>query len=315
VRLKSCVLSYPLRENGRLRASGRRRGSTQRRIKAGAVAGYVIIGLAIAFVVYLLIPTSTDNVENSLARAAIVDQLNVLAPNQEFVQAAADTMQLAGLNVEVFGPDGVTVGLYQNLPKREYKLIVFRAYAGVKQEEKNQPVGLYTTESYNELSYSQEQSTDLIVVGRPFNQSQEAVFAVTPKFIRERSVANYPGTIIVLMEGYGLHSRDLPQAFIDRGASVVIGWDGSVGLDHADKATLKLLEELLTRKLSISDSVETTMDQVGADPDFNSVLLYYPKSKGSLTFSQLFTGFATATIPRRFIDDPQDHMATRHVRS
>lgn len=40
---------------------------------------------------------------------------------------------------------------------------------------------------------------------------------------------------------YGLFSQDLPQAFIERGASVVIGWKGLVGTQHTDDATRTLL--------------------------------------------------------------------------
>ena len=97
-----------------------------------------------------------------------------------------------------------------------------------------------------------------------FNGS-EVVFAVTPKLIRERSIMDYDGTVVVLMGCFGLHSLDLPKAFVGRGASVVIDWNGLVDIKEADKATLTLLRMMLLEKMSVDESVKVTMSDVGSD--------------------------------------------------
>jgi len=179
------------------------------------------------------------------------------------------------------------VDLYAWIPSAGYGLIIFRVHGGVNQQIQGNPVGLYTSEQYSELGYPEEQLGDRVGVGRAYDRNDTVVFAVTPKFIKERSAADYPGTIVILMGCYGLFSTDLPQAFIDRGASVVIGWKGLVGLEHTDKATLVLLEAIVLDKLKIQDSVERTLDRVGPDPESKSTLTYYPETKGDLVFSDL----------------------------
>ena len=122
---------------------------------------------------------------------------------------------------------------------------------------------------------------------RTYDRSERDVFAVTPKFIAERSATDYHGALIVIMGCYGLFSVDLPKAFVDRGASAVIGWNGLVGSDHTDKVTLSLLRALLTKRQSISESIRVTMNELGPDPDHNSTMRYYPKQTGNLVFSEI----------------------------
>jgi hypothetical protein len=90
--------------------------------------------------------------------------------------------------------------------------------------------------------------------------------------------------------------RELPQAFIDRGASAVMGWNGLVGLGHTDKATLSLLRELITRRHTVSESVKSAMKEVGPDPDYNSIMGYYPREKGDLAFSDIVKGSLSELI-------------------
>ena len=262
----------------------------KRKIRLGTLTACVILVLVVALVIYLIIPTQPATPTKSSKRAAIVDQLSVHSPNQAFINATVNLMQQDGYAVDLFTQDSVTVGLYANLPSRGYELIVFRVHAGVDQNMTGHPVGLYTTETYNELSYPQEQLADLVAMGRGYESNDTVVFAVTPKFIEQRSAANYPGTVIVLMGCYGLFSQDLPKAFIDRGASVVIGWDKLVGVDHADAATLTLLRHLLQEKSTVSDSVKATMTEIGPDPDYKSIMGYYPKNNGYVTLSEILSG-------------------------
>jgi hypothetical protein len=268
----------------------------KRKARLGTLAACVILVLVVALVIYLIIPTQPATPTKSSKRAAIVDQLSIHSPNQVFINATVNLMQQDGYAVDLFTQDSVTVGLYANLPSRGYQLIVFRVHAGVDQKMTGHPVGLFTTETYNQLAYPQEQLADLVGMGRGFDSNDTAVFAVTPKFIEQRSAANYPGTVIVLMGCYGLFSQDLPKAFIDRGASVVIGWDKLVTVDHADTATLTLLRHLLQEKSSVSDSVKATMTEVGPDPDYKSIMGYYPKNNGNVTLSEILSGIIAAPL-------------------
>lgn len=285
----------------RLKSRPKKTKSTRRRtIRIGEIAGIVALILAVAFVVYIVIPLQTPSSESHPLKGVIVDELSGEFTDPAFMETVQNIMSEQGLSVDVYGPKSVTVSFYSALPAYGYRLILLRVHAGVDQQTKGHPVGLYTTEPYSELSYPQEQLSELVATGRSYNRSETAVFAVTPKFISEKSAADYHGALIVIMGCYGLFSKDLPQAFIDRGASAVIGWNGLVGSDYTDKATLSLLRELVTQKRTISESVMATMKEVGPDPDHNSTLGYYPKQGSGLTFSEIVKGCSsdlTSAIP------------------
>jgi hypothetical protein len=268
-----------------LRKAGR--SKPKRKVKSRKLPFLLTVGLMIFFVAYLSIRSHVAGPEKPSLKAAVLDQLSPHYPNPAFIEAANSTIRQAGLKVDVY--ESVTVDLYRTLPSYGYRLIVFRVHAGVY--PKGNYVALFTAEPYSLFKYQQEQLADLLGEGWT-NQSDTGVFAVPPNFIRESSVANYQGAVIVLMGCTGLYSRDLPQAFIDRGASVVIGWNYLVGVAHTDSATLTFLRMMLLERMSIAASVAATMSQTGADPDYGSVLEYYPNEEGSLTFSQLFSAGA-----------------------
>lgn len=72
-----------------------------------------------------------------------------------------------------------------------------------------------------------------------------------------------------------MYSRALPEAFLARGASIVFGWDGPVGVDYVDGATLSLLRHLFSEGMDAERAVEAVMRDVGPDPDCGSRLGYY----------------------------------------
>jgi hypothetical protein len=273
--------------------------SRKRAIRISEVAGILFLILAVAFVVYIILPQQAPSPKSSPLKVVIVDELSAQF-DPEFAQAVQSIVSQDGLGVDVYGAEMVTVNFYSELPAYGYRLILLRVHAGVDQQTEGHPVGLYTTEPYSELSYPQEQLSGLVATGRSYNRSEQAVFAVTPKFISEKSVADYHGALIVIMGCYGLFSKDLPQAFIDRGASAVIGWNGLVGSEHTDRATLSFLRELVTHGRTVGESVGAAMNEVGPDPDNNSTMAYYPKQGGGLTFSEVVKGFRSelgSTIP------------------
>ncbi len=278
----------------------------KRRVTTGEIIGFSILGLFILFVIYLMIPpqlfyspthtdemtiftseTSSSLIQKSPMRAAIIDQLAMHWPNQRFISSAETILKNADFTVDVYDPEKVTVDLYGSLAIYEYDLLIFRVHAGVNEQMEGHPVGLFTTESYSELKYSWEQLNDVVGSAQAFNQS-EVVFAVTPKFIRDKSVMDYNGAVIILMGCFGVYSSELPQAFIDRGASIVIGWDGLVSLEYTDKATLTLLENMLLEEMSIEKAVKETMRREGPDPYNDSILLYYPPERSILKVSDIF---------------------------
>jgi hypothetical protein len=292
----------------RLKPKSKKTGSAHKRpIRVGQIAGILALILGVAFVVYLAIPPQVPSTGSAPPKVVIVDELGGELANPQFTQTVRDITGEGGLSVDRYGPQDVTVSFYSLLPAYGYRLILLRVHAGVDQQMEGHPVGLYTAESYNELGYPQEQLSGLVAIGRSYNRSQEAVFAVTPKFITEKSAADYHGALIIIMGCYGLFSRDLPQAFIDRGASAVVGWNGLVGLPHTDMATLSLLRDLVTGRHTVSESVKAAMKEVGPDPDYNSIMGYYPRENGGLTFSDIVESpFPELIVPTPLLDVPND---------
>ena len=96
-----------------------------------------------------------------------------------------------------------------------------------------------------------------------------------------------PRSIVIIAGCSCLGRIDLAEAFIDRGASVVISWDGSVTLDHLDEATALLLERFFRDGMTLEQAVIAAMVKYGQDPEFGALMTYYPVAAGRYTADQL----------------------------
>jgi hypothetical protein len=178
------------------------------------------------------------------------------------------------------------------LATMSYDLIILRVHTGLGNAQA--PIGLFTNELYDPNRYVLEQAS-LTLGAAQADPSGPVVFAVTPKFIRETMQGRFANTIVILGGCYGLKGGDLAQAFIGKGARVIVGWTGLVDLDHTDKALNVFLQSFVRQNMTIQESVETTMRTVGADPTFHSYLTYYPVDQGSVSLKSgtAVIGFST----------------------
>ena len=110
---------------------------------------------------------------------------------------------------------------------------------------------------------------------------EDRYYAVTPDFWRDSAKGRFNDSIIILMSCFGFVDDTLGNIFIEKGASVFIGWNEKVTTEHMDRATLVLLETILNGKIPISEAVEYTMQKVGADPIYGSVLKFYTEKMKS----------------------------------
>jgi hypothetical protein len=299
----------------------KRKAKKKRKFKPSELLGFIGIGLFLAFFLYLAFAPQPSSIEhtssgttsiksepskNFLGKAAIVDQLGLRNPNKAFINEAKLILGQAGFQVDVYPPESITVSLYKDISAKGYRLIVFRVHMGVNEESLDKPVGLFTTEPYSQFNYQVEQLRDWVASAKAYG-TNEVLFAVSPKFIKEATVIDYPGTIIILSGCFGLYSEALPKAFLDKGASAILGWDGLVSVSYIDKATLSLLRALCLEKLSVKKAVEAVMHEVGLDPEHGSRLGYYPLSIGdykltiiSTWVSKLATGIAFLAFKRLY---------------
>ena len=258
----------------------------------GAAIIVVILVVVIAFSSFLIYSylnpssngPSTPPSELEL-RAAIVDHLSLTIPNESFNQTVTNILKAAGYAVDYYLGEEVTVGFYKNLPTHGYSLIVLRVHSGLSNGTLP-PLCLFTSERYSETKYVWEQLADRLT-GVAYSEEEAkmgiAYFGVTPKFVQQDMKGKFQNTTIIMMGCNGLTELlypypvplPMPQAFIEKGAKVYVGWDLAVSADHTDRATVQLLN-YLTKNQTIRQAVENTMDDVGPDPLSESILDYYP---------------------------------------
>jgi len=207
-------------------------------------------------------------------RAAILDELSIDYPNPTVLSSLVATMEEAGFSVDLYGPSQVTVELYRSLPAKRYEFVLFRVHAAFHGGD----TWLFTSEAYEKEEllnkYVVELVTDQIAPARSF-AGEGRVLAVSPEFIR-KSMGNWMGAVVVLAGCYGTTGDSLPKAFVDRGASAVVGWNQAVSAEHADLASLELVKLLFVDKMKLNAAVEAVMLQVGPDPSYHSSLTVYP---------------------------------------
>jgi hypothetical protein len=243
---------------------------------------WLLIALGIAGVVvfvrfYLVGQPSPNNVGG--LRAVIVDQLSSIQENETFVTNVTKELEDSGFEVDLYQGDNVTVDFYRRLPTHGYKLIIFRAHSGLLAENEvtQDRTVLFTNEEYSQLKHYADQMNDRLVMAR-VGEDYPMVFGIPPKFVRESMEGKFDDAVVIMMGCSGLFLRDLAEAFVDKGASVYVAWNGSVELYYVDEATAYLVRQLCSGNRTIKEAVDSTMDVnvIGPDPEHGSGLEYYP---------------------------------------
>jgi hypothetical protein len=241
-----------------------------------AVILAIIISISGFMVNSMLNQPSTNQATSSEPRAAIVDHLSLTAPNPPFIENATNTLKQAGYIVDYYPGEQVTVGFYRNLPTHGYGIIILRVHStGIYGQ-------LFTSEPYSTTKYVEEQLNDR-VLKFSFNGETPFYFGISPLFVKYSMDGNFQNTAIIMMGCDGLKNPDMAQAFIDKGAKVYISWSESVLASHTDQATAHLLRHLILKRQTIKQAVDNTMQEVGSDPEYNSLLVFYPSQVGEQT--------------------------------
>lgn len=215
-------------------------------------------------------------VAQSPPRAAIIDQVGLTYPNQEFINLASAMLETAGYQVDVYRGEEITVEFYKNLPSHGYHLIVFRTHSS--DVDPTGEIGLFTSELYREDQWVLEQLRGRLAYGHTIPDADgPAYFAIVAAFIREEMQGKFHDTLLIIGGCETLGSPQLAEAFLDRGASAVIGWDDTVDLAHNDRAILRLLLAIVGEKMSVEEALRRTMIDVGPDPVYHSWLGVYMK--------------------------------------
>ena len=214
-------------------------------------------------------------------KAAIIDQLYVLQPNQDFIQQTTQELEDYGFEVD----------LYRQLPGLGYKVIIFRAHAGLlgMEGEIIERTCLSTNEPYSETKHVAEQLSDQLAMAR-IDEHHPWVFAIGDEFVTQSMDGQFANTVVIMMGCSCLYVDDLAQAFIEKGASTYLGWDVAVDLSYVDDAAISLVQNLCGENLTVKKAVTKTMAEKGPDPRYGAELKYYPPQIGGKTLRQLITG-------------------------
>jgi hypothetical protein len=267
---------------GTLRAKAATRGGTWSLWVAGV--GFIAV---IIFGIWLMTPRAQGTAD---LRAGLIDQLSPVYPNVEFQSSVIADIESCGLPLDAYEGDQVDVDLYRTIGEDDFGVLVIRSHSGTLElpgSEDESVVALFTNEPYSESTHRAEQLLDRVLIVRPFEGDQELTFGVTPDFFRHSMRGRLPGTIVVIAGCSILNKTNMADALVSRGASVVVSFDRSVGLAHADGATALVVHHLLDEGMTVEDSVVAAMAEAGPDPEFGAVLKFYPASAGGLTAKRL----------------------------
>jgi len=110
----------------------------------------------------------------------------------------------------------------------------------------------------------------------PYEEGDPTFFGITHNFVRHSMKGEFYNTVVIMMGCDGMQRTEMARAFVSEGVKAYIGWNDLVTAPHTDNATIHLLEQFVEQGQTLKETVIATMDEVGADPDYGSVLLYYP---------------------------------------
>ncbi len=198
----------------------------------------------------------------------IIDSLSADSEG-EFTTSCVDLFRSAGYDVEVIGGSEVSVDRLKSIPSGSPALVM-RVHSCVFEGS----IWFFTGERYDSTRHVLEQLAYEVHYGRVIMGS-DLLFAVGTRFVRRFMKEELEGALVIIMGCDGLASQELADAFLDAGAAAYVSWDGPISLTHTDRATLALLEGV-TLGLTLEESVELALRQVGPDAIYGSSLKIYP---------------------------------------
>ena len=242
-----------------------------------AVAGAFAVALSVAALAAIMVLPGSDE-PSEPPRAAIVDQLSLTFPNPDFVEQVTDTLEQAGYIVDYYPGEMVTVDFYRQLPTHGYDYILLRSHTAQFDKEwrgrSYDEAVLFTSEPYSPERYVPEQWE--LQINQAFTfEGAPRYFSIAANFIESGMEGDFGDATVIMMGCGGLQTDRTANAFVNKGAGTVIGWDDLVSARHTDAATEFLLEKLLVDELTPEAAVAHTMAEIGPDPAYFSNLLLH----------------------------------------
>jgi len=271
-----------------------------------ALVGIGVVGISAFALLFQGNQESAILEYDGVKRAVIIDQLYDEIPNANLHMQATNLLEEAGYKVDIFTTKDITVDLYKNLPSMNYNYIIIRTHSATDQD--NESVGLFTGEKYQEEKYTSEQlfghvtrgatiqeltfhsnekNSDWNIVNDTYREittpattesdAIDAYFLITPKLVKDLMIGKFPDSKVLIGGCSALENYSLAQAFIDRGASSVVGWDDLIDNRKNDAVIINFLEENLKNNLDTNEAVKSAMEKNINSSKFNATLIHYPE--------------------------------------
>jgi len=253
----------------------------------------IFIALIAAFsLAYYILQSSNQNPDLTQLKAAIIDHLSISQPNQTFVQTSTGILKTAGFSVYYYAGGGhkSDVDFYRDLPKRNFKLIIFRVHSALHAGGESDFVVFFTSEEYSSGRYFWDEYYGRLVICQFNVGEQEKYFGISPLFVKDAMNGRFANTIVIVMGCDGLTYTTMAEAFDARGAKVYVSWNGPVGATHTDQATIRLLQNLYSEGQTIEQAVTETINDVGPDPTYESTLAFYPSQAKNYVAPKIMSG-------------------------
>jgi hypothetical protein len=240
----------------------------------------ILIGIGITFTFLTLLilappidlslpqPRLTGN-----SKAAIIDTLWEMNPNQTLTDEIVAHLKNAGFQVDIYRNSEATVKLFKTLPTLNYKVLVLRMHSLAASDK---GVMIITGEHWDATKYVTEQLSGELAPAVPLFMQEEIsaehiYFAITPDFIKNLK-GDFNDTLVIASGCQGMANSNMAEAFIEKGCRTYIGWSDLVSAWHTDEATANLTYHLFVEGTDIDQAVNETMREVGPDPHFGSIL-------------------------------------------
>ena len=257
-----------------------------KKAKIGTIIFSIFLG--IGFSIYFFQGDFELQTYSGPPKAVIIDQLYDELPNDDFHTKTTEYLEKAGFQVDIITTKDVTIDFYKNLPKMNYKYVIVRTHGA----ENSNDVVLFTGERYTEDKYIQEQlfgqvkkatplleisykididnsskwivvnETDryMIIPANPVDDTRNDFFAISSELVKHGMNGKFDDTIFILGGCNTLSNPSLAKSLIDRGASVVLGWDNAVSNVDNDRAILFVLSGIFENNLELNHVLKNMPD-------------------------------------------------------
>ena len=242
----------------------------------------LLILLAVIPIITYIQLSRIGTIESTELRAVVVDGLSDEFPNETLITKVKSYLEDIGFEVDVVPGHNLSVDTYREILRSNYKVLIFRIHGGFHEEGNRVLVGLFSNEIYVPDKYRDEQKQGLVAIGRPFINPKKEVFAISPQFIKYYA-KDLKGAIVMVFSCFSLYGYSMAKAFIDKGASIYIGWEGPIDPLVNDYALERFSYYFFAKNHTVSEAISKTSLDVLKVYKSRVILSYYPEDVSDLT--------------------------------